>query len=275
MDEKIIEENKQKEEKDSVCIKDFYKDKEISKFLNHILNINIQRILSDLNKYIECGDWKNCLILIDKIIEHKIFKYAKEEYKKNLLDIIIKKLLPNIYIYQQSDVEEIFELIYYNTKYLTDYKIDWKFFYTLFYITSSSKSLTDNKAKLYLNLKKFYSKDSITFEDYKILKKTFFSDLVYSNFHRAFCDFIYFLPTKYILEDDELQLRLLYFMQNQKLYFVDCCCLFHKILRKEGYLFFSKDPKQNDEYIKTFINYYFTLLNLFISGDGSVINSNY
>lgn len=32
MNEKIIEEKKQKEEKDSVCIKDFYKDKEISKF---------------------------------------------------------------------------------------------------------------------------------------------------------------------------------------------------------------------------------------------------
>ena len=275
MNEKIIDEKKEKEGNDSIYIQDFYKDKEISKFLKHLLNINIQRILSDLNKYIDCGDWKNCLILIDKIIEHKIFKYAKEDYKKDLLDILIKKLLPNIYIYQQSDVEEIFELIYYNMKYLTDYKIDWKFFYTLFYITSSYKSLTDNKSKLFINLHKFYSEDSITLDDYKILKKTFFSDLIYSNFHRAFCDFIYFMPKKYILEDDELQLRLLYFMQNQKLYFVDSCCLFHKILRKNGRLFFSKDPKQNDEYIKTFINYYFTLLNLFISGDVSVINSNF
>ena len=38
---------------------------------------------------------------------HNIFKYAKEEYKKDLLDILIKKLLPNIFIYLQSDVEEI------------------------------------------------------------------------------------------------------------------------------------------------------------------------
>ena len=118
MNEKIIDEKKEKEGNDSIYIQDFYKDKEISKFLKHLLNINIQRILSDLNKYIDCGDWKNCLILIDKIIEHKIFKYAKEDYKKDLLDILIKKLLPNIYIYQQSDVEEIFELIYYNMKYL-------------------------------------------------------------------------------------------------------------------------------------------------------------
>ena len=275
MNGKIIYEKKEIERNDSSGIKDFYKDKDIPKFLNYILNINIQRILSDLNNYIESGDWKNCVILIEKLVCHNIFKYAKEEYKKDLLDILIKKLLPNIFIYLQSDVEEILELIYYTMKHITNYEIDWKYFYTIFYITRSNKSLTDNKSKLFINLHKFYSEDSISFDDYKILKRTFFEDLLYLNFSKAFCDFIYFLPKKYILEDDELQLRLLYLLQNQKLYFADCCCLFHKILRKNGRLFFSKDAKKNDEYIETFIKYYFTILNLFISGDSNVINQNY
>jgi hypothetical protein len=51
--------------------------------------------------------------------------------------------------------------------------------------------------------------------------------------------------------------------------------MFHKILRKNGKLFFSKDPKKNKEYIDTFIKYYFTLLNLYISGDSKLIKQGY
>ena len=121
-----------KDENYSVCVNDFFKDKEIQKFIMHILDINIKRIISDLNNYIECGDWKNCIILVNKLVNFRIFRYANEELKKNILDIIIKKLLPNIYLYLPSDVEQIIELLYYTIKYVTNYKINWKYFYTIF-----------------------------------------------------------------------------------------------------------------------------------------------
>ena len=105
--------------------------------------------------------------------------------------------------------------------------------------------------------------------------KTFYEDLHFARQNNAYCVFIYFLPKKYILEDDELQLRILYLMQNRIVNFADCCCMFHKILRKNGKLFFSKDPKKNKEYIDTFIKYYFTLLNLYISGDSKLIKQGY
>ena len=271
----MIDKGKNKDEKDFVSIKDYYKDKEISKFLNNIVDINIKKILSQLNNYIECGDWKSCMILNNKLIAFRIFKYASEEYKKQLLDILIKKMLPNFYLYLEADIDEIFELIYYTLKYITDYKIDWKFFYALLYATNSYKLMTDYKFKLFINLHHYYSEDSITLEDYKILARTFFDDLSNLRYSNAFCNFIYFFPKKYIIEDDELQLRLLYFMQNRKINFMDSCCMFHKILRKNGKLFFSKEEKKNNEYIETFIKYYFTLLNLFISGDAKVVKANY
>ena len=264
-----------KDENYSVCVNDFFKDKEIQKFIMHILDINIKRIISDLNNYIECGDWKNCIILVNKLVNFRIFRYANEELKKNILDIIIKKLLPNIYLYLPSDVEQIIELLYYTIKYVTNYKIDWKYFYTIFYITNSYKALMEYKIKLFIILHRFYPEESVTLEEYKILKRTFFDDLVTLKYTYTFCNFIYFLPKKYILEDDEFQLKLLYFLQNIKLYFVDSCCMFHKILRNNGKLFFSKDPKKNKEYIETFIKLYFTHLNLFISGDSTLIRDGY
>ena len=90
-----IKKDEDKEENYSVCVNDFYKEKEIQKFLMHILNVNIKRIISDLNNYIECGDWKSCIILINKLVNFRIFRYANEEMKKNILDVVIKKLLPN------------------------------------------------------------------------------------------------------------------------------------------------------------------------------------
>ena len=270
-----IKKDEDKEENYSVCVNDFYKEKEIQKFLMHILNVNIKRIISDLNNYIECGDWKSCIILINKLVNFRIFRYANEEMKKNILDVVIKKLLPNIYLYLPSDVEQIIELIYYTIKYVTNYKIDWKYFYTIFYITNSSKALMEYKIKLFIILHKFYPEDSVTLDEYKILKRTFFDDLVSLKYTNTFCNFIYFIPKKYVLEDDEFQLKLLYFLQNIKLYFVDSCCMFHKILRNNGKLFFSKDPDKNKEYIEIFIKFYFTHLNLFIAGDSSLIRDSY
>ena len=275
MDETNKNELKENINNIAVEIKDYYKEKEIHNFINGILNVYIKRILLDLNNYIENGDWKNCILLINKLVLHKMFKYANEEYKIKFLDILIKKLLHNIYIYLESDVDSVLEIIYYTLKYVTNYKIDWKFFYTLFNVTQSSKSMIDFKSKLFISLHKYYSEDSITLDEYKILVRTFFDDILMSRQTNAFCNFIYFFPKKYILEDDELQLRLLYLMQNRKTNFIDCCVMFHKILRKNGRFCFSKDEKTNKEYIDTFIRYYFTLLNLFISGDAKVVKMNY
>ena len=108
------------------------------------------------------------------------------------------------------------------------------FFYTLFHITNSFKSLTETKCKLFINLHHYYSKDAITFDEYKILTRVFFENILRVKFFESFCDFIYFFPKKYIIEDDELQLRLLYYMQNRKIHFLDCCTSFCKIIRGNG-----------------------------------------
>ena len=154
-------EKEEKIEKDIVEIKDYFKEKEISNFFNNLISLNIKRIISDLYNYIESGDWKSCLILIRKLLYVRIFKYANEEYKKIFLDILIKKLLPNMYIYLQEDIEIIFELIYYTLKYVNNYSIDWKFFYTMFIATDSYKDLGDYKTKLFISLHKYYNEDAI------------------------------------------------------------------------------------------------------------------
>ena len=265
----------EKIEKNIVEIKDYFKEKEISNFFNNLISLNIKRIISDLNNYIESGDWKSCLILIRKLLYVRIFKYANEEYKKIFLDILIKKLLPNMYIYLQEDIEIIFELIYYTLKYVNNYSIDWKFFYTMFIATDSYKDLRDYKTKLFISLHKYYNEDAITYDEYKILVRHFYEGLVNEREVDSYCIFIYFFPRKYILEDDELQLRILYLMINSQINFTDCCCMFHKILRKNGKLFFSKDAKKNKEYIDTFIKYFFTFLDSFIVNCDDLIRDDY
>ena len=275
MDETKKDKLKENTEDIVVEIKDYYREKEIYKFMKGIIDVHIKRILLDLNNYIENGDWKNSILLINKLTIHKIFKYATEEYKIKFLDILIKKLLHNIYIYSEDDLDGVFDIIYYTLKYVTNYKIDWKFFYTLFNVTHSFKSFVGIKSKLFISLHKYYSEDEITLDEYKIMRRTFLDDILMSRQTNAFCNFIYFFPKKYILEDDEIQLRLLYLMQNRKISFINCCVMFHKILRKNGKFCFSKDEQKNKEYIDTFIRYYFTLLDLLISGDGKVVKTNY
>ena len=269
-------EKKLKLENFAVDIRDFYMDKEISNFMKDFINVNLKKFLLDLNNYAECGDWKNCTLLIEKLnILKFILKHANEEYKIKLADIIIQKLLPNIYLYLQFSINDLIEILYYTLKYITNYHIDWKLFYTLFNITESGELMTEYKYKFFISLHRFYSEDSITINEYKILVKTFFDDL--SNFRddNAIHNFIYFLPKKYIVEDNELQLRLLNLMKNMQPDFFNCCCFFHKIIRKNGKLYFSKEPEKNKEYIETFIKYYFTLLNLYILNDAKIKKSDY
>ena len=111
--------------------------------------------------------------------------------------------------------------------------------------------------------------------EYKVSVRSFYDDLVNARHTLAFCNFIYFFPKKYLIEDDELQLRLLYFMQNRKTNFFDSCYMFQKIIRNNGKLYFSKDLEKNKEYIETFIKYYFTYLNLYILCDDKVTRQNY
>ena len=269
-------EKKLKLENFAVDIRDFYMDKEISNFMKDFINVNLKKFLLDLNNYAECGDWKNCTLLIEKLnILKFILKHANEEYKIKLADIIIQKLLPNIYLYLQFSINDLIEILYYTLKYITNYHIDWKFFYTLFNITESGELMTEYKYKFFISLHRFYSEDSIKIDEYKILVKTFFDDLLNSRTVKAIHNFIYFLPKKYIVEDDKLQLRLLYLMKNKQSNFFDCCCLFHKIIRKNGKLYFSKEPEKNKEYTETFIKYYFTFLNLYISNDPRIKKSHY
>ena len=70
MDEKMKVETEEKIENDAVDIKDYYKEKEISEFFNNLININLKKILSILNNYIDCGDWKSCVLLTN----NKIFR---------------------------------------------------------------------------------------------------------------------------------------------------------------------------------------------------------
>ena len=51
--------------------------------------------------------------------------------------------------------------------------------------------------------------------------------------------------------------------------------MFSKILKNNGKFYFSKDEKENDKYIKTFIEYFFTNLNLYIINDSSVKDSGF
>ena len=278
MNDIIINEYQHKKdnyEYDEKDLSNYYQDKEIAKFLSTIYTNNLKRILKELNNYIEGGDWKNCMIFINKIGLHKVFKRAPYELKKEFLDLIINKLLPNIYIYLESEVDELLELLYTTLKYMANYKIDWKLFYTLFFACNMGKSMSEYKSKLLINLHKFYSEDSITLDDYNILKTSFLDDITNERISNALFPFIYFFPKKYIIEDNEIQLTLLKFLKNKQIYFQDACCFFHKIIRKNGKLYFSKDAKENKIYIETFIKYFFKNLSLFMTGNRKIFRNSY
>jgi len=251
----------------------YFKDKEIGTFLENFLEKQSDKIIKDLNDLYENGDLKACNELIKKMNESRAFKIFSKEKKIILLDIIIKKLLPN-FIDSPSDILSFLGKIRFLIP--QDYTIDWKFFYTLYYLLNKRVKAEISKfIPFFKSLHKFIPEDSMSQEEYNIIKRTFLEDLLYSNKSYAICTFTYFFPKKYINEDEQLQFKLFQLFKNCKNYFVGSCCMFSKILKKNGKLFFSKDEKENDEYIKIFIKYFFTNLNLYLIDDSSIKNQNY
>ena len=255
----------------------YYKDKNIYNFWCSIIKQNTIKIIEQLNKYYEIGDWRNCALLIQKITLNKIFSLLNEEERIELLDLLTKKILKKMYVYSASDINIIMKFLSSISDFFyKNYIFDWKTFYTLFYIIDLFENNDcKNYIKFYRKLHKFIPENAITYEDYQIMRKTFLDDLINTKQLYAMHAFIYFLPIKFIREDNQLQLRMLYMIKNLKCNFIPCCCLFSKILEDNGNLFFSKDPKENDEHIKTFIQYYFTYLNLYILNDSKVYNNNF
>lgn len=251
----------------------YFKDKEIGSFLEEFLDKKADKIIEDLNTLYENGDLKGCNDLIKKINDNRAFKIFYKDKKTTLLDIIIKKLLPN-FIDSPSDILSFLRKIRFLIP--QGYTMDWKFFYTFYYLLyKKNKSEITNYITFFKSLHKFIPQESVSQEDYNQLKKTFLEDILYSNKSYAISTFTYFLPKKYINEDEELQYKLFLLFKNCKNYFVGSCCMFSKIIKNNGKLCFSKNEKENDECIKTFIRYFFTNLNLYIIDDSSVKNQNY
>jgi hypothetical protein len=259
-------------------ITEYYKDKDIAQFFKTLLDNRINRMLEELNHYYDIGDWRNCIRLLKKININRLFPLFKKEYKIQLLDTIMNKLIPNIYFYSMSDINLIIEFLASHTKAIPkDYIFDWKKFYLLFYSINifENSSDTKNYIAFYTKLHKFIPENAITYEDYQILKRTVLDDLI-NNLKNltAIYGFMFFLPKKFLENDDKIQLRLFNMFKNWKSNFIPSCCLFSKILKNHGKLYFSKDPKENEEYIKKFIQFYFTYFNLYIIGDSKVQNKN-
>ena len=251
----------------------YFKEKEICAFLEDFLSKNAIKILSDLNDYYSNFDMKSCLDLIKKINESHLFETFNKEQKISYLDFLIKKILPNIF-YSPSNIISFLGKVRFLIP--QNYKIDWKFFYTLYYLTyHNNQSDTNNFIYFYKSLHKFIPDDAITEKDYEIIRSTFINDLINNNKSYAIRIFIYFFPLKCINNDTKIQFQIFQLFKNSKKDFKACCCMFSKILMKNGTLNFSSNKKENTEYIKEFLKYYFTNLNLFIIDDNSVIDKNY
>ena len=272
--EKIIK--KEENDEDILQIEDYYENKNLAKFFSLILEKNINKIIEELNHYYEIGDWKNCILLIKKMTINTILIAFNKEQKIKLLDLIVNKIIYNIYFYSMLDMNFIMEFLAYNVKRIPkNYIFDWRKFYSLFYIVDSFEgSNSKNYIKFYSRINKFIPEDAITLEDYQIMKTTLLDDLVKAKQYYGLLCFIFFLPQKFIIEDDQIQLRLFHMFKNWKSNFIPGCHLFSKILRHNGKLCFSKVPKENSDYIKQFIQYYFTYLNLYIVGDSKASNNN-
>ena len=252
---------------------DYFNQKEIGSFLDSFLSQQSDKIIDDLNKSYEKGDLKNCNEIIRKINENRMFKIFNQEKKIILLDIIIKKILPKLMNSFNNILNFLTKIRFLVPK---NYIVDWKFFYSLYYILYNKyRHDIVNYIPLFKSLYKFIPLNTFTNEDYSIIKKTFTEDLSNSNKSYAISIFMYFIPKKYIEEDYELQYKLFLLFKNCKNYFIGSCCMFSKILKKNGKLYLSKDLEKNNELIRIFIKYYFTNLNLYIIDDSSVKNSNY
>ena len=251
----------------------YFKQKEIGNFIDSFLEQNVDKIIQDLNESYEKGDLKNCNEIIQKINDNRMFQIFSAEKKIILLDIVIKKLLPNLLCSSTNILNFLTKIRFLIPK---NYIIDFKFFYALYYLLyKKNRHEINNYIPLFKSLHKFIPLNSFTKDDYNLIKKTFIQDLYNQNKSYAISTFIYFLPKKYIEEDYDLQYKLFLLLKNCKNYFVGSCCMFSKILKNNGKLYFSEDAQKNKEYIEIFIKYFFTNLNLYIINDPSVQNSNY
>ena len=251
----------------------YFKQKEIGTFIESFLSQQVNKILEDLNNSYENGDIRNCNEIIRKINENRLFKIFSPEKRIILLDLIIKKILPNLICSSNNILNFLTKIRFLIPK---NYIINWKFFYSFYYILYNKyRQEIADFIPLFKSLHKFIPLNSFSNEDYNIVKKTFIEDLYNSNKSYAISIFMYFLPKKYIEEDCDLQYKLFLLFKNCKNYFVGSCCMFAKILKKNGKLFFDKTPEKNKELIKIFIKYFFTNLNLYIIDDSSIKNSSY
>ena len=252
---------------------DYFNQKEIGFFLDTFLSKQVDIILDDLNKSYENGDLKKCNEIIQKIDENRMFKIFSAEKKVILLDLIIKKILPYLICNSSNILNFLTKIRFLIPK---NYVIDFKFFYSLYYILYKKyKHEINNYIPLFKSLYKYIPLNSISKDDYNLIKKNFMEELNNQNKSYAISIFMYFLPKKYVEEDYEIQYKLFLLLKNCKNYFVGCCCMFSKILKKDGKIFFSQDEQKNKEFIEIFIKYFFTNLNLYIIDDPSIKNSNY
>ena len=251
----------------------YFKEKEICTFLEDFLSKNTTKILSDLNDHYSNFDIKSCLDLIKKINESHLFYTFSKEKKINYLDFLIKQILPNVFFSPSNIISFLGKIRFLIPQ---NYKIDWKFFYALYYLTyHKDQSETKNFIYFYKSIHKFIPDDAITEKDYEIIRNTFLNDLINNDKSFALRIFIYFFPLKYVYKDTKAQFQIFQLFKNSKKDFKACCCMFSKILMKNGKLNFSSNEKENTEYIKTFLKYYFTNLNLYIIDDNSVNDKNY
>ena len=250
-----------------------FKEKEIGTYLDSFLSQQVDKIISDLNNSYEKGDIKNCLLIIKTIHENNIFKIFSSEKRIILLDLVIKNILPNIICNPEIILNFLIKISFLIPK---NYVIDWKFFYTFYYMLyTKNPSSINNYVPLFKSLYKFIPLNIVTKDDYIYLKKIFLENLYQPNKSYAINIFMYFLPKKYIEEDCDIQYKLFLLLKNCKKYFYGSCCMFAKILKKNGKLFFSEDKEKNDELIKIFLKYFFNNLNLYIIDDFSIKTPNY
>ena len=251
----------------------YFEQKEIGSYLDSFLSQKCDKIIQDINESLENGDIKNCNEIIRKINEGRIFRIFSKEKKIIFLDIIIKKILPNLVGSFSTILKFLTKIRFLIPK---NYILDWKYFYSLYYILYNKyREEVKDYIPLFKNIHKHFSENSITKNDYLIIKKTFIEDLCNQNKSYPIANFIYFFPKKFIEDDYNLQYKLFLLLKNSKNNFIGSCCMFAKILKKNGKLFFCEEKEKNDEYINIFIKYYFTNLNLYIIDDPSIKSNNY
>ena len=109
----------------------YFEQKEIGSYLDSFLSQKCDKIIQDINESLENGDIKNCNEIIRKINEGRIFRIFSKEKKIIFLDIIIKKILPNLVGSFSTILKFLTKIRFLIPK---NYILDWKYFYSLYYI---------------------------------------------------------------------------------------------------------------------------------------------